>query len=169
MYAREPGNPVLAGRAITWTDIYQARPVVVITENLAREYWKNPADALGKRVTQSRENPWREIIGVVGNECDDGLNHAATAGVYWPMLIKQWWSEPIDIQRSMAYVVRSARVSSPGEHSFQYSTNVDGGPPSNYYATLETAVALNHHPVAGIITPIGTIDAGIRVGRGRVM
>jgi predicted permease len=113
-YFETMGNPVLAGRAITWTDIYQARPVVVITENLAREYWKNPADALGKRVTQSQENPWREIIGVVGNECDDGLDHAATAVVYWPMLITQWWNEPIDTQRTMAYVVRSARVGSPG-------------------------------------------------------
>ena len=68
------GNPVLAGRAITWTDIHQARPVVVISENLAREYWKNPADAVGKRIRQSQENPWREIIGVVGNERDDGLD-----------------------------------------------------------------------------------------------
>jgi hypothetical protein len=32
------GNPVLAGRAIIWTDIYQLRPVVVISETLAREY-----------------------------------------------------------------------------------------------------------------------------------
>src|SRR5260370_38466944 len=104
------GNPVLAGRAITWTDIYQARRVVVITENLAREYWKNPAAALGKRVTQSQENPWREIIGVVGNERDDGLDHAATAVVYWPMLIKQWWTDPVDIQRTIAYGGGSLRL-----------------------------------------------------------
>jgi putative ABC transport system permease protein len=113
-YFESMGNPVLVGRAITWTDIYQARPVVVITENLAREYWKHPAAALGKRITQSRENPWREIIGVVGNERDDGLDHAATATVYWPMLLKEWWSQPIDVERTMAYVVRSARVGSPG-------------------------------------------------------
>src|SRR5262245_18270242 len=46
-YFETLGNPVLVGRAIAWTDIYQARPVVVITENLAREYWRTPADALG--------------------------------------------------------------------------------------------------------------------------
>jgi predicted permease len=113
-YFETMGNPVIAGRAITWTDIYQARPVVVVSENLARDYWKNPADALGKLITQSQENPWREIIGVVGNERDDGLDHAPTTIVYWPMLIKQWWTEPIDMQRTMAYVVRSARVGSPG-------------------------------------------------------
>jgi putative ABC transport system permease protein len=108
------GNPVLAGRAITWTDIRHGRPVVVISENLAREYWKAPAEALGKRITQSRENPWREIIGVVGSERDDGLDRDATATVYWPIVIEQWWNEPIDVQRNMAYAVRSARVGSPG-------------------------------------------------------
>jgi putative ABC transport system permease protein len=113
-YFETMGNPVLAGRAITWTDIYRARPVVIVSENLGREYWKNPAEALGKRITQSHEDPWREIVGVVGNEHDEGLDHAATAIVYWPMLMKQWWKQPNDIQRTMAYVVRSARVGSPG-------------------------------------------------------
>jgi putative ABC transport system permease protein len=113
-YFETMGNPVLAGRAITWTDIYRARPVVIVSENLAREYWKNPTAALGKRITQSHEDPWREIIGVVGNEHDDGLDHAATAIVYWPMLMKQWWKQANDIERTMGYVVRSARVGSPG-------------------------------------------------------
>ena len=113
-YFATMGNPVLAGRAIAWTDIHQARPVVVITENLAREYWKNPADALGKRIRQNQENPWREIIGVVGNERDDGLDQPATAIVYWPMLIKEWWTEPLDVDRTVTYVVRSHRVGSPG-------------------------------------------------------
>jgi len=108
------GNSVLAGRAIAWTDIYEARPVVVITENMAREYWKNPAGAVGKRITQSREDPWREIIGVVGNARDDGLAHAATAIVYWPLLLKEWWTQPLHIERTIAYVVRSTRVGSPG-------------------------------------------------------
>ena len=113
-YFQTMGNPVLVGRAITWTDIHQGRPVVVISENLAREYWKNFADALGKRIRQSQQNPWREIVGVVGNERDDGLDRPAAAIVYWPLLLKEWWNEPIDVIRTMAYVVRSARVGSPG-------------------------------------------------------
>ncbi len=113
-YFETMGNPVLAGRAITWTDIHEARPVVIISENLAREYWNNPADALGKRIRQFQLNPWREIIGVVGNERDDGVHQPATAIVYWPMLIKEWSNIPVYISRSMAYVVRSHRVGSPG-------------------------------------------------------
>jgi len=113
-YFETMGNPVLAGRAMTWTDIHRARPVVVVSEKLAGEYWKRPADAVGKRIRPSRENPWREIIGVVGNERDDGLHQPPTAGAYWPMLIKDWFSIPIDVSRTMAYVVRSDRVGSPG-------------------------------------------------------
>ena len=113
-YFETMGNPVIAGRTITWADIHEARPVVVITENLAREYWKSAAGALGKRITQSLENPWREIVGIVGNERDDGLSREEVALVYWPMLLKSWWTEPIHVQRTMSYVVRSPRVGSPG-------------------------------------------------------
>jgi predicted permease len=113
-YFQTMGNPVLAGRTITWDDIHRRLPVVVISENLAREYWNNPADALGKRITQSQENPWREIIGVVGNERQDGLYEPPAATVYWPLLIKDWWNQAVDVNRTMAFVVRSARASSPG-------------------------------------------------------
>src|SRR5262249_21439702 len=113
-YFETMGNPVIVGRAITWTDIEEGRSVVVASENFTRAYWKNPADALGKRIRQNHENPWREIVGVVGNERDDGLDQPATAIVYWPMLIKEWWSEAVDVSRTMTYVVRSNRVGSPG-------------------------------------------------------
>jgi putative ABC transport system permease protein len=50
------GNPLLAGRDIAWQDIYEKRSVVLVSENMAREYWGSPARALGKRI---RENPRR--------------------------------------------------------------------------------------------------------------
>ena len=77
-YFETMGNALVAGRAITWTDIDETRPVVVISEVLAREYWGEPTRALGKRVRGAPTMPWREIVGVVGNERDDGVNHPAT-------------------------------------------------------------------------------------------
>jgi putative ABC transport system permease protein len=106
-YFETMGNPIVAGRAITWDDIHRVRPVVVISEILAREYWRSPANALGKRVRGFRPT-WYEVVGVVGQERDDGLNHPATAIVYWPMLNEIYRSNVI------SYAVRSTRVGSPG-------------------------------------------------------
>lgn len=101
------GNPLVAGRTITWTDIYQSRPVVVISDRLAREYWGSASSAIGKRV-RGFAPTWYEIIGVSGNERDDGLNQPSTAIVYWPLL------NDVYQRRNMAYAVRSSRVGSPG-------------------------------------------------------
>jgi predicted permease len=107
-YFETLGNRLVAGRSITWTEIYERRPVVVISETLAREYWREPSRALGKRVRGNRRSPWREIVGVVGDERDDGLNHPATAIVYWPLL-----NGTYDVE-AIAYAVRSNRVGTPG-------------------------------------------------------
>ncbi|MDO8678222.1 MAG: ABC transporter permease [Acidobacteriota bacterium] len=107
-YFETMGIPMVAGRSITWTELYERRPVIVISETLAREYWKEPSRALGKQVRASGRNPWREIVGVVGNERDDGLNKPATAIVYWPMLNESYQTN------TMAYAVRSSRVGTPG-------------------------------------------------------
>ena len=108
-YFETMGNRLAAGRSITWNDIYEQRPVVIISEPLAREYWGEPAKAIGKRLRGSSPRfPWREIIGVSGNERDDGLSQPPTPIVYWPMLNESYrW-------RTMAYAVRSTRVGAPG-------------------------------------------------------
>jgi putative ABC transport system permease protein len=107
-YFETMGNRLVAGRSITWSEIYAQRPVIVFSEPLAREYWGEPAKAIGKRVRTGPRNPWREIVGVTGNERDDGLNQPPTAIVYWPMLNESYrW-------RTMAYAVRSTRVGTPG-------------------------------------------------------
>jgi predicted permease len=105
-YFAAMGNSVLAGRAITWTDIVQFRPVAVISDNMAREYWDRPALAVGQRIAMFPGGPWQEIVGVVGDERADGLNHPAPPLVYFPMADKQ------GVSRAMTYVVRSARAGS---------------------------------------------------------
>jgi predicted permease len=108
-YFETMGNPLVAGRSITWTEIHEGRPVVVVSEPLAREYWGEPRRALGRRIRGDFDGaPWREIVGVVGAERDDGLNRPATAIVYWPLL-NESYQRP-----TMAYAVRSSRVGAPG-------------------------------------------------------
>ncbi len=108
-YFETMGNRLVAGRSITWNDIYEQRPVVIVSAPLAREYWGEPEKAIGKRVRgSSPQSPWREIVGVSGNERDDGLAQPPTPIVYWPLLNESYrW-------RTMAYAVRSPRVGAPG-------------------------------------------------------
>jgi len=108
-YFETMGNRLVAGRSITWSDILERRMVIVISETLAREYWTDPSKAIGQRVRALQPNaPWREVVGVVGDERDDGLNHPATPIVYWPMLSENYrW-------RTMAFAVRSSRVGRSG-------------------------------------------------------
>jgi predicted permease len=106
------GNPLMAGRDVTWTDIFEKRPVVLISENLARELWKTPAAAVGKRIRENPKGTWREVIGVVGNERDNGVQESAPTIVYWPIIITNYWGEDVRAQRSIAFAVRSSRTGS---------------------------------------------------------
>ena len=54
-YFETMGNPVLMGRTITWRDIYQDALVAVVSAKLARDYWENTAEAIGKRIRVSPE------------------------------------------------------------------------------------------------------------------
>jgi predicted permease len=78
------GIPIVAGRDLTWNDLLSKHPVALVSENLARQYWQNPSDALGKQIGGSPE-AWRQIVGVVGNVHDDGTSQEAPATVYWPI------------------------------------------------------------------------------------
>ena len=108
-YFSTMGNPVLAGRAITWADIHNRNKVVVLTENLAREYWDDPRQAIGKRVREVPTSPWREIVGVVGNIHDDGVSQDPTPTVYWPMILENYWDNEIVVQQTIAYAIRTSR------------------------------------------------------------
>jgi len=107
------GNAVLAGRDVTWNDVYTVAPVVLVTENLAREYWKDPALALGKRIRNTPNNDWRTIVGVVADVRDNGVTQPAPTIVYWPMVVDKMWTDSRMVQRTMGFVIRSARGDSP--------------------------------------------------------
>ena len=106
------GNPLVAGRDFTWSDTVEARPMVLVSENLARELWGSPQAALGKRVRESPKGQWREVIGVAGNTHDSGISQPAQASVYWPLLIRNLWGEDVRAERNPSFVIRSTRSGS---------------------------------------------------------
>ncbi len=101
------GTPLLAGRDYEWADLYEYRLVAVVSENLARELWGEPAAALGKRLRVAGTENWREIVGVVGDVREDGLRAAAPTIVYWPTL---QGPGAFDVYRSVIFAVRSSRA-----------------------------------------------------------
>ncbi|MCC6202980.1 MAG: ABC transporter permease, partial [Gammaproteobacteria bacterium] len=102
------GTRLVAGRDIEWTDIDDTRPVVLISESLAREVWQEPAAALGKRVRPGSGGAWREIVGVVEDMRDNGLDQAPPTTIYWPALVAEmYFGLPFYVSRAVAFAVRS--------------------------------------------------------------
>ena len=84
-----------------------------MTENIAREYWKDPALAVGRRFRNTPSSPWRTIIGVVADARDDGVTNPAPTIVYWPMIVEKMWTDDVMVYRTMGFAIRSERADSP--------------------------------------------------------
>ncbi len=106
------GTPFVAGRDITWIDIYEHIPVAVISENFAREYWNSPENALGKRIRVASTDDWREIVGVVANTYNDGVTQKPPTLVYWPIERTNFEGSKEDVNRYVGFIVRSPRAGS---------------------------------------------------------
>ena len=46
----------------------------MVSANLAREWWGEPSQAIGKRIRPYAKGVWREVVGVVSDTRDDGVN-----------------------------------------------------------------------------------------------
>jgi putative ABC transport system permease protein len=71
--------PILRGRDFTDSDVAGAPGVVLINESMAKKFWpkENPVGQqiiIGKGVGPEFEEPAREIVGIVGDVHDSGLN-----------------------------------------------------------------------------------------------
>ena len=109
-YFATMGNSLLAGRSITRSDVDDRARVVVVTEDFARAYWPDPRDAVGKRLRDfltGEQPPWYEIVGVVGDIHDDGVNRPTVPTVFWPQILRNAYGDTLYARRSMAFVVRA--------------------------------------------------------------
>ena len=115
-YFHTAGTEIIAGRDFTWTDVYGARPVGIVSEGMARESWGSAKDAIGKRFREYPSMPWHEVVGVVQDVHTNGVAEAAPAVVYWPTLLHDVLGPgTFDATRSVTFVARSNRA---GTESF---------------------------------------------------
>ena len=136
------GTRVVAGRDITWADLYDKRRVAIVSENMAREWWGDPQAALGKRVREAgAADPWREIVGVVENVYDNGVQAPPPSFVYWPALMDQyiWGGERGFAVGTGMFAIRSNRAGteSLAKEAQQAIWSVNGRQPVFLVTTLE--------------------------------
>lgn len=105
--------PLRAGRTFSELDDATTPRVVIINETMAKEFWPGES-ALGRRITigkgvgpQFRE-PAREIVGVVGDVRDSGLNRKPEPIMYVPL--KQVNDGVTAMNNRMIPLVWAARV-----------------------------------------------------------
>jgi predicted permease len=109
------GTRLIAGRDFTWQDVYGLRPVLLVSDGLAREYWGSAQAALGKRVREFSSSPWSEVVGVVEDVHENGVQAAPPEIVYWPTLaIGLYGSKEAQAMRGATFVLRSERAGSQG-------------------------------------------------------
>ena len=91
-YFETMGVRLIRGRFFTDQDRRGGQPVAIIDENLAHEYWPNQEEALGQRIRNGNNQPWKTIIGiaahvrhyqVVGEETSNIGTEGSGKGVYY--------------------------------------------------------------------------------------
>ena len=137
------GTRVIAGRDFTWTDLYEKRRVAIVSENLAREWWGVPGAALGKRIREGgAADPWREIVGVVENVYDNGVDVKPPEFAYWPALMDRyiWGGENGFAVGSGMFAIRSTRSGTESlvTEAQQAIWSVNGRQPVFLVTTLKT-------------------------------
>jgi predicted permease len=124
-YFSAMGSRLIVGRDLTWTEAYHQTPVVLVSENMARELWRDPRAALGKRIRFTVDDQWRQVIGVVADLRDDGVDRRAPTIVYcpyWPMLQNHFGNAepfvyggpPRVAHRTVAFMIRTPRAGRMG-------------------------------------------------------
>jgi predicted permease len=95
---------VLAGRVFNGSDQQGSPPVAIISRALARTYWpgQNPVGKHLKIGDPDSHNPWRTVVGVVGDVHRAGLARAFYPELYVPYTQYPWQNNPLMI------VVRTA-------------------------------------------------------------
>ena len=106
------GTHLVAGRDLAWDETFQKRPIAIISENFAREYWGSVQNALGKQVRVGNNDPWHEIIGVAADIYDDGVSQPAPTAIYWPLYQGQFEIDKEMVRRYVGFVMRTPRAGS---------------------------------------------------------
>jgi putative ABC transport system permease protein len=138
-YFRTLGVPLKRGRFFTDADTAETAPVVLLSEAAAEKYFPNE-DPIGKRIemgwsrSTDKKRAGGEVVGIVGNVKELGLDEEFPAEIYLPM--RQW---PVG---RMTMVARTAvPPMSLADEVKQAVRELDSNLPVNEIRTVEDVVA----------------------------
>jgi len=101
-YFHAMGIPLLRGRAFTARDTAEGPEVMIVNQALVRRYFPNE-DALRKRIGGGRPDfRWKIIVGVVGDEKNQGLQSETQPEAYSPIAQEPELEVPSLIVRTTA-------------------------------------------------------------------
>jgi predicted permease len=106
------GIPLLAGRMLSERDTDDTPPVVLVDDEFVRTNFGGDLHAaLGRRLRfKGKNEPWREIVGVVSHVTHYGLEEHARGEIYRPWLQVRWTMDSLDFHylRAMDFAVKTA-------------------------------------------------------------
>jgi len=88
-YLNVMGIPLRQGRPFNERDTGTSPSVAIVSESLGRKFWGQESP-LGKRVTIGGAKQPSEIVGVVGDVKEAGIDDVVTPGVYVPYQQQPW-------------------------------------------------------------------------------
>jgi len=101
-YLKTMNIPLRQGRYFDSHDNAQSMPVAIINETMARQYWPGE-NALGRRFKlgdpEDTEVPWTQIVGIVADIREMGLDEPVKAEMYLPyqQITNNLWFIPRDL------------------------------------------------------------------------
>ena len=99
-YLKAIGISLVKGRYFDGNENAQSMPVAIVNQTMARQYWND--DAIGKRMKlgdPASDLPWINIVGIVGDVRQMGVDEPVKAEMYFPFgqITDQTWYAPRDL------------------------------------------------------------------------
>ena len=160
-YFETMGIRLVRGRVFTDQDRRGGQPVAIIDENLAREYWPNQ-DALGQRLRNGNNAPWKTIVGivrpvrhsqVVGEEASREGVEGSGKGVYYFPLYQENSPATFLIARTSGDPAALAGAIRLAVH------DVDPGQPVSDLKTMDERIAMSMGPRRSAVTLLSVFAA----------
>jgi putative ABC transport system permease protein len=140
--------PLLRGRTFTVQDTGSSEPVAIINEKMAKQFWPK-GGALGARITIGKgigpqfADPPREIVGIVGDVRDNGLNNNPPPMMYVPVSqIGDQMTAFIGAQIPLQWMVRTRVAPFSLSQQIQQQLRIaSGGIPAGTVRTMDEVVS----------------------------